>query len=149
MPAASPPPCLQRGDQTQEARPKLKKCCFPGGLLSEYFSRGCYSKFGLSFSFVFHLFYEGVFQNLAFRSRVEPKGPRKGTEKQSFSTLGDHLGDPGPTGRPQKRPDRKRLPKSGSRVHPGAPEKLPLTHVLQIEKEIAIPVSFFQEPVLK
>ena len=42
------------------------------------FSGGGYSKFGLAFSLKKHVLYEGVFQNLAFCSRVEPKVPQKG-----------------------------------------------------------------------
>ena len=41
------------------------------------FSGAAYSKFGLGFSLQNHVFYEGVFQNLAFRSRVGPKVPYK------------------------------------------------------------------------
>ena len=45
------------------------------------FSGGGYSKFGLAFSIKNHVFYEGVFQNLAFCSRVEPKVPQKGQKR--------------------------------------------------------------------
>ena len=38
-----------------------------------FFSGGAHSKFGLAFSLKKHVFYEGVFQNLAFCSRVGPK----------------------------------------------------------------------------
>ena len=37
------------------------------------FSGGAHSKFGLAFSVKKHVFYEGVFQNLAFYSRMGPK----------------------------------------------------------------------------
>jgi hypothetical protein len=45
------------------------------------FSGGAHSKFGLAFSLKKHVFYEGVFQNLAFCSRVEPKVPQKGQKR--------------------------------------------------------------------
>ena len=41
------------------------------------FSGGAHSKFRLPFSLKNHVFYEGVFQNLAFCSRVGPKVPQK------------------------------------------------------------------------
>ena len=40
-----------------------------------------HSKFGFAFSFENHMFYDGVFQNLAFYSRVGPKVPRKGSTR--------------------------------------------------------------------
>ena len=38
-------------------------------------SKDAFSHFGLAFSLQNHVFYDGVFQNLAFRSRVKPKVP--------------------------------------------------------------------------
>ena len=40
-----------------------------------FFLEGAFSKFVLGFSLQKHVFYEGVFQNLAFRSRVGSKVP--------------------------------------------------------------------------
>ena len=48
-------------------------------------------------------------------------GARFGTPGARFGTFGDHLGDPGPPGRANRRQARKRLPKAGSRVLPGTP----------------------------
>ena len=39
------------------------------------FLEGAFSKFVLGFSLQKHVFYEGVFQNLAFRSRLASKVP--------------------------------------------------------------------------
>ena len=50
-------------------------------LLLDSFSGGAHSKFGLSFSLENHVFYEGVFQNLAFYSRAGPKVPQKGSTR--------------------------------------------------------------------
>ena len=37
-----------------------------------FFPEGAFSKFGLAFSLENYMFYDGVFQNLAFRSRMRP-----------------------------------------------------------------------------
>ena len=39
-------------------------------------SKDAFSHFGLAFSLQNHVFYDGVFQNLAFRSRMKPKVPQ-------------------------------------------------------------------------
>ena len=42
-----------------------------------FVSGGAHSKFGLAFSLQNHVFYEGVFQNLAFCSKGGPKVPQQ------------------------------------------------------------------------
>ena len=45
------------------------------------FLEGVRGGFGAPFSLINHVFYEGVFLNLAFCSRVGLKGPAKGTKR--------------------------------------------------------------------
>ena len=56
-----------------EPRPANK--CEMRASIFGFFLEGAFSKFGLAFSLQKHVFYEGVFQNLAFRSRVGSKVP--------------------------------------------------------------------------
>ena len=52
------------------------KTCDIRSSIFVFFLEGAFSQFGLAFCFQNHLFYDGVFQNLAFRSRVRPKVPQ-------------------------------------------------------------------------
>ena len=49
-----------------------KKCDIRSSIFC-VFLRGTFSQCGLAVSLQNHVFYDGVFQNLAFRSRVKPK----------------------------------------------------------------------------
>ena len=56
--------------------PGAVKTCDIRSSIFVFFLEGAFSQFGLAFCLQNHLFYDGVFQNLAFRSRLTPKVPQ-------------------------------------------------------------------------
>ena len=56
-----------------------------GPMFFGFFLEGAFFKFWLAFCFEKHVFYEGVFQKLAFRSRVRPKVRKLAAPRGHFS----------------------------------------------------------------
>ena len=140
MPAASPPPCLQRGAQTvvrQQSRPgKFASRVVRGNSSAE--SSGTVWKQILRPK---RQGPRGGPGNL--RGNVlEPPGVRFGSPGGRFGTLGEHLGDPGPPGRPHRTQDRKRLRKVGSRALSGTPPGHPFRDIFGKNLESAMSGSF-------